>query len=197
MNKIKLIKIFTILFLMPSFISSCIQKIEAPQAKPAIENSSELPDWVLNPQSDEGVTAVGIAAKSRGGIQFQIPKAELNGKSNIASIIQSKISRLTKNSLRSASVNDNEDIEDFFAQATKEVVKDLPLSGIKRINLHQGKDGTLYVQMLLTNKDYTSFIANGQKTFESMLKQSNIGQGNINKSQEASKALFDELANEK
>jgi hypothetical protein len=197
MNKIKLIKIFTILFLLPSFISSCIQKIEAPQAKPAIENSSELPDWVLNPQSDEGVTAVGIAAKSRGGIQFQIPKAELNGKSNIASIIQSKISRLTKNSLRSASVNDNEDIEDFFAQATKEVVKDLPLSGIKRINLHQGKDGTLYVQMLLTNKDYTSFIANGQKTFESMLKQSNIGQGNINKSQEASKALFDELANEK
>ncbi len=190
---LNIITIISILFL--SF--SCAKKNETPKVQDLSGDLSNLPSWVLSPESDQGVTAVGIAAPSRGGIQFQIPKAELDGKANIASIIQSKVSRITKNSLRSAGVNDNEDVEDFFAQATKEVVKDLPLSGIKRINTYRSKDGTLYVQMLLTNKDYTSFIENGQNTFEAMLQKSNIGQGNINKTEAATKALFDELENEK
>ncbi len=177
-------------------LASCSGKVEEPKVQDMAGDLSDLPSWVLSPQSDEGVTAVGIAAPSRGGIQFQIPKAELDGKANIASEIQSKISRLTKSSLRSAGVNENEDVESFFAQATKEVVKDLPMSGVRRINTYRAKDGTLYVQMLLSNKDYTAFIENGQKTFESMLKGSNLGQNNIEKTQEATKALFDELDNQ-
>ncbi len=156
---------------------------------------SDLPEWILSPKSENGVTAVGISNPSKGGIQFQINKAELDGKANIAAIIQSKISRITKNSLRAAKVNDNEDVEDFFAQATKEIIKDLPLSGVKRIKTYRAKDGILYVQMLLSDKDYTKFIKNGQKTFNSMLTNSNIATDNINKTQQATTSLFKELEN--
>lgn len=158
---------------------------------------ANLPTWVLDPAIEGGVAAVGIASPSKGGIKFQLPKAELDAKANIAATIQSEISRITKDSLRSAKVNENDDVEEFFAQATKEVVKDLPLSGVKRLNIFKAEDGTLYVHMILKNEDYSKFLSNSEKTFEARLAKSNLGRENINKSQAASKELFDELEKER
>lgn len=158
---------------------------------------SDLPTWVLDPSIKDGIGAVGISGPSTGGIKFQIPKAELDAKANIAATIQSEISRVTKNSLRSASINNNDDVEDFFAQATKEVVKNIPLSGIKRLAIFKGNDGSLYVHMALTKEDYSEFLKNSEKTFEARAKQLNIGRENINKTQVATKELFDELEKER
>lgn len=160
-------------------------------------NLSNLPSWVLDPSVPEGVAGVGIASPSVGGIKFQLPKAEMDAKANIASTIQSEISRVTKEALREAKVNDVNDVEDFFTQATKEVVKDLPLSGVKRINIFQAPDGTLYVHMLLTDADYSKFLQNSEKTFANRLKKAGLARENINKSEEASKAIFDELEKER
>lgn len=178
-----------------SFSFACAKK-EAPVTN-AKNDLSELPQWVLDPAVKDGVAAVGIASKSQGGIKFQIPKAELDAKANIAAIIQAEISRITKDSMRSARVNDNDDVEEFFAQATKEVVKNLPLSGVKRLNIFKDKDGTLYVHMVLKNDDYAKFLENSEKTFQARLAKSNMGRDNINKSQAASKELFDELEKER
>ena len=160
-------------------------------------NLSDLPGWVLDPAVPEGVVAVGIASPSTGGIKFQMPKAELDAKANIAATIQSEISRVTKQALRESKVNDVNDVEDFFSQATKEVVKDLPLSGVKRINIYQAKDGTLYLHMVLKNEDYSKFLQNSEKSFANRLKKSTLGRDNINKSEEATKAAFDDLEKER
>lgn len=159
---------------------------------------SNLPAWVIDPAVSGTVAGVGIAAPSTGGTRFQIPKAELDAKANIAATIQSEISRVTKNALRSAKVNeDADDVEDFFAQATKEVVKDFPLSGVKRINIFKAKDGTLYIHMALSNEDYSKYLQNSEKSFESRLKRAKMGRDNIDKSQAAVKSLFDELEKER
>ena len=160
-------------------------------------NLSNLPAWVLDPSVADGVAAVGIAAPSTGGIKFQIPKAELDAKANIAATIQSEISRVTKQALRESKVNDVNDVEDFFSQATKEVVKDLPLSGVKRINIFQAQDGTLYLHMVLKNEDYSKFLQNSENNFNARLKKSGLARDNINKSEQASKAMFDELEKER
>lgn len=177
------------------FSASC-KKTEKP-----FENKnnalSNLPSWVLDPEMPEGIAAVGIASPSKGGVKFQIPQAELDAKANIASRIQSEISRVTKDSLRSANVNNADDVEQFFAQATKEVVKNLPLSGVKRINIFQAPDGTLYVHMILKNEDYSKFLENSEKSLNASLKKSALGRENIKKSEEASKAIFDELEKER
>lgn len=164
------------------------------------ENSGalkDLPAWVLDPAVKDGVAGVGIASPSKGGIKFQIPKAELDAKGNIASTIQSEISRISKDAMRSAAVNGNDDVEEFFAQATKEVVKNLPLAGVKRINIFKAEDGTLYVHMLLSNDDYSKFLADSQKSFQSRLAKSGMARDNINKTQEANKELFAELEKER
>ena len=167
-------------------------KVEDPKGK-----LSNLPSWVLDPTVADGVGGVGIASPSKGGIKFQIPQAELDAKANIAATIQSEISRVTKNAMRSANVNKADDVEEFFSQATKEVVKDLPLSGVKRANIFQAEDGTLYIHMVLKAEDYSKFLQNSEKTIEARIKKSGLSRDNINKTQEATKSLFDELEKER
>jgi hypothetical protein len=179
-----------------TFSSSC-SKGEKTTAEVKNNNLSNLPSWVLDPNMPDGVAAVGIASPSKGGIKFQIPAAELDAKANIAATIQSEISRVTKDSLRSANVNGADDVEQFFAQASKEVVKNLPLSGVKRINIFQANDGTLYVHMILKNEDYSKFLNDSEKSMTSKLKKSGLSRDNIKKSEEASKAMFDELEKER
>jgi hypothetical protein len=178
------------------FCAACSKKGNAPVANVGKELSN-LPAWVIDPSVPDGVGAVGIASPSKGGIQFQIPKAELDAKANIAATIQSEISRITKDSLRSAKVNDNDDVEEFFAQATKEAVKNLPLSGVKRLDIFKSEDGTLYIHMALKNEDYTKFLENSQKAFAARAAGSNLGRENINKTQVATKELFEELEKER
>ncbi|MBL6664495.1 MAG: LPP20 family lipoprotein [Rickettsiales bacterium] len=160
-------------------------------------NLSNLPEWVVNPAVEDGVGGVGIAGPSKGGLKFQIPRAQIDAKANIAATIQAEISRITKSSLRSADINNDDDIEEFFAQATKEVVKNLPLSGVRRVAMFKSEDGSLYVHMVLKNEDYTKFLENSEKTFAARAAKLNIGRENINKAQEATKDLFDELEKER
>jgi len=192
--KNKILKVATVAVLL--LAGACAKKDLAPNANPKNELSS-LPAWVIDPSVKDGVGGVGIASPSKGGIQFQIPKAELDAKANIAATIQSEISRITKNSLRSAKVNDNDDVEEFFAQATKDVVKNLPLSGVKRVNMFKAEDGSLYIQMVLKNEDYSKFLEASEKTFAARAAKSNLGRENISKTQAATKELFDELEKER
>lgn len=190
-NKLRLIASIVAI----SLAFSCAKKEVAPVK--ATGDLKDLPAWVLDPTVKDGIGGVGIASPSKGGIKFQIPKAELDAKANIAATIQSEISRITKDSMRSAKVNENDDVEEFFAQATKEVVKEIPLSGVKRLNIFKGEDGTLYVHMMLGNDDYSKFLSNSEKTFQARAAKSALGRENINKTQAATKELFDELEKER
>lgn len=178
-----------------SFSFACSKKNVKPDVKN--DNLADLPSWVLDPNVADGVAAVGIANPSKGGMKFQIPAAELDAKANIAATIQSEMSRITKNALRSADVNGADDVENFFSQATKEVVKNLPLSGVKRINIFKANDGTLYIHMVLKNEDYSKFLQNSERNLAASLKKSHLSRENINKSEQASKAIFDELEKER
>ncbi len=161
------------------------------------QNIAELPQWVVSPDEKDGIAAVGIASPSVGGIKFQIPQAEIDAKANIASAINSEISRITKDALRESKVGDVNDVEQVFSQATKEVVKNMPMSGAKRINMYQAQDGTLYIRMVLKNEDYSKYLQNSQKMYENRLKQANLSRDNLDKSQAAVKGLFDELDKER
>ena len=85
--------------LSSALLLSCSKPIVSDLGKNTkTQNISELPEWVVSPDSDvkEGVAGVGIASPSVGNIKFQIPQAEIDAKANIASTINSEISRITK-----------------------------------------------------------------------------------------------------
>ncbi len=188
-SKIAVISILT-------FAMSCSSNKQETTPK-ATGNLSNLPSWVLDPEVENGIAAVGIASPSRGGIRFQIPKAELDAKANIATKIQSDVSRVTKNALRESNVNQINDVEEFFSQASKEVVKDIPLSGIERINMHKDQEGTLYIHMVLKDKDYSKYLKNSREEMKKRLEESNISRANIDNAQKATQSIFNELESER
>lgn len=158
------------------------------------KTSIDLPEWI---NENKDLSAVGISSPSKGGLKYQIQMAELDAKGNLASKIGAEISRVTKNALRSANVNSQDDVEEFFAQATKEVVKDLPLSSVYRDKFFWAKDGTLYVRIILNPDAYSKFLEASEKSFEKRLKKAQLGRTNINEAEQATKAIFDELEKER
>jgi hypothetical protein len=158
---------------------------------------ANLPRWVIEPDINGGLAAVGMAQPSKGGLQFQIPKAEMDARANIATKINTKISRITKQALREANVSGVNDVEEVFSQATKEVIKDIPLSGVKRINMYKAKDGVLYVRMQITEEDYSKYLENSHKIYEKMLRGSNLSKSRLTRAQEAANELFEELDRER
>ncbi len=183
--------------IISALIASCSGSSSKDNKNSNLGDLKNLPNWVLDPSLKEGIAAVGIASPSKGGIKFQLPKAELDAKANIAATIQTEVSRVTKEALRSAKVNENDDVEEFFAQASKEVVKNIPLSGVTRKNIYKGEDGTLYVHMMLSNEEYNKFLQNSESKIKASLAKSKLSRENINKSQEATKEIFDELEKER
>lgn len=178
-----------VLILALLIISACSSK------KAFMNNSrSEFPEW-MNDNSE--LTAVGIATPSVGGIKLQLAKAELDAKGNLAAKINSEISRITKDAIRSASVNENDDVEDFFAQATKEVVSNLPLSGVYREKMFVAKDGTLYVLVRMDSEKFSKFLDRQERSLIKKLHNSNLSRENIKASEEASKEIFNELEKER
>lgn len=189
-----------ILILSSALLFSCSgKKISDLSSKSKTQNISDLPEWVVIPDKDitDGVAGVGIASPSIGGIKFQIPQAETDARANIATIINTEISRVTKDALREAKVAEVNDVEQVFTQATKEVVKNFPMSGAKRTDIYQAKDGTLYIRMVLKKEDYSAYLDNSQKIYEKRLKQANLSRDNLNKATDAVKGMFDELDTER
>jgi hypothetical protein len=171
---------------------SCAQKEQKPKSE--LDN---LPQWVLSPNVEGTIAAVGIAPLSSGGLQFQIPKAEADARANIAAQIETVVSRLTKNALREAKIGDQNDVESTFSQATKNLIKEVPLSGAKRINMFKDpQDGTLYIHMSLDNEMIANYLNKNQKMIDSTIAASNLSRANIKKAQEATKDLFDDLDKE-
>ena len=70
---------------------------------------------------------------------MQIAQAEADAMANMAAQIQTSVSRVTKESLRRAGVATDgknlEAVDSYFAQATKSLVKNVPISGAKRKNI--------------------------------------------------------------
>ncbi len=173
-------------------ITSCSSK-----PTPQVEAGLDLPVWVLNPNIEGKVAAVGIAPRSKGGLQFQIPQAEADARANIAALIETEVSRMSKDAIRAARISDREEVENVFSQVTKSLVKKVPLRGAKRINLYRDQtDGNLYVHMVIDNSLVRSYFADTIDSYNKALKATNLSRELINSSEQAVKNLYDELEEE-
>ena len=157
-----------------------------------------LPTWVIDPSVQGYVAAVGIAPKTAGGIKMQIAQAEADAMANMAAQIQTNVSRVTKESMRRAGVatggQNSEAVDSYFAQATKSLVKDIPISGAKRKNIFQSPaDGTLYIQMILDQSVVKEYLINSASTVAGGLANFNATQKTIAETEKSMKNLFDEM----
>ena len=157
-----------------------------------------LPEWVIDPSIEGKIASVGIAPKTVGGIKMQIAQAESDAVANMAAQIQTSVSRITKESMRRAGVStevkSSEAVDQYFAQATKSVVKDVPISGAKRKNIYQSPtDGTLYIQMVIEPAAVKEYLISMADDLAKGMKDFGVTQKTIAQTENAMKDLFNEL----
>jgi len=157
-----------------------------------------LPEWVIDPSIEGKIAAVGIAPKTVGGIKMQIAQAESDAVANMAAQIQTSVSRITKESMRLAGVatevKSSEAVDKYFAQATKSVVKDVPISGAIRKNIYQSpSDGTLYIQMVIEPAAVKEYLISMADDLAKGMKDFGVTQKTIAQTENAMKDLFNEL----
>lgn len=131
-----------------------VQKYEVAQPpltekEKMIKSVNSLPQWILNPTSRGGITAVGMAGYSKHGLRVMKPQAEMDAKAKLAGQIQTIISRSQKNAIRLSQVANVDDMDNAFSQSTKEVIKEIPLSGAVVVNQRMVESGDYYVQMVI------------------------------------------------
>jgi hypothetical protein len=160
-------------------------------------NMGDLPNWVVEPNIPGKISAVGIAPKSAGGVQFQIPQAEADARANIAAILNTKISRLTKSALSQNKVEGQEQIESVFSQTTKNVVKNVPLKGAKRVNIFKDpSDGSLYIQMAIDSEMISKYLDQQKKLYKKAIRKQILDHKDKKSAKKAVNKIYNDLDKE-
>jgi hypothetical protein len=188
-------RILVVVFSLLMIVSCASKNKDAEiESKSALNH---LPSWVLTPEVKGSIAAVGIAPKSKGGIQFQIPQAESDARANIAAQIETEVSRLSKDSLRAARIGDDEQVENVFTQATKTIIKKIPLRGARRINIYKDpEEGSLYVHMKIDSEMVAGYFEDNKKLFSDTLRKSAVDRAKLDDAEKAVEHLYKELDKE-
>ncbi len=169
---------------------------EEKQKQAMIEANNNLPAWVLNPQVEGGIAAVGIAGYSKHGMQVMLPPAEMHPRAKLAGQVETEISRVEKQAMRHNKINDLDDFENVFKQATKEVVKKIPLSGARKVKQYQAPDGTLYVLMVIEKRDVAKEVKDMKDTYLEHMKQAKMTRESLDEGMKVLDDMMKELEEE-
>lgn len=190
--------LFGITSLLATTMVSCKGNKAATQAEVGAKGDiADFPDWVVNPGVDGKFSAVGIADKTNGGMKVQVAQAEADGRANLATKIEAVVSRLTKDAMRKADLDGNENVEKIFEQATKEVVKNVPISGAAREKMFRDTaTGELYILMTVDTNVVKNYLQAHQNDIVGTLNKANLSKSELKSAQESFKGLFNELSDD-
>ncbi len=134
---------------------SCGEKKPAPQQQPAkIQNQqwanefANAPKWVLSPEMEGGLAAVGSAKIGKAGIQFARTEALANARDELARILTVKVKNMVKNFTQQIGVGDEQTVDKVSAQVSKQVTSTV-LQGSRQKDMWISPSGELYVLVVL------------------------------------------------
>lgn len=164
-------------------ISGCSSKAVKPQ--PTIKQmkiqeeansfNNDLPGWTKHPIFENGIAEVGIARYTKGGPSFMISKAELFAEAKLAKKIQNKISALSQSDRRQSDISNLDEYETNFRQVAEAYIKDIVISGAKRLHTYQSPhDGAMYVMMVIDFKTIADNLENNKHNIEKKMEEANM-----------------------
>ena len=135
---------------------SCGEKKPAPQPQqPAqVQNQqwanefANAPKWVLNPEMEGGLAAVGSAKIGAAGIQFARTEALANARDELARMLSVKVKNMVKNFTQQIGVGDDQTVDKVSVQVSKQVTAQV-LNGSRQKDMWISPSGELYVLVVL------------------------------------------------
>lgn len=172
------------------------QSLAEQQKQEQIEATNNLPSWVIDPQVEGGISSVGVAGYSKHGMQIMLPQAEMDGRAKLAGQIQTVVSRIQKQAMRHNKINELDDLENVFKQASKEVIKKMPLSGARKINQFQSTDGTFYVLMVIEKREVANHLNDMKSTYADHMKEAKMTRESLDQGMKVLDDMMKELDEE-
>lgn len=141
---------------VPLFLGSCAKKEKPqPQPQPAkVQNQkwagefANAPRWVLSPEMEGGLSAVGSAKIGKAGIQFARTEALANARDELARMLQVKVKNMVKNFTQVIGAGDEQTVDKVSVQVSKQVTSTV-LQGSKQKDMWISPSGELYVLVVL------------------------------------------------
>jgi len=133
---------------------SCGGDKKTSQEPPKIQNAkwgnefANAPKWVLNPQSEGVLSAVGSAKIGKAGIQFAKIEALANARDELARQLSVKVKNMIKNFTQQIGVGDDQTVDKVAVQVSKQVTSQV-LQGSKQKDMWISPSGELYVLVIL------------------------------------------------
>jgi len=139
------------LCLLVAIISGCSSvptKVAKGYSNPSLDGA---PGWVLDPTSTPGLSAVGSAAHSLGGIQFQRTEAMAAGRDGLARMISLKVKNSLSNFARQTGVGDSQTFDKVTSDVSKQLASET-LNGSRQKDMWIAHDGTMHILVILDPK---------------------------------------------
>ncbi len=151
----KLLTMFVSVSLVSSIVVSCGGSKEQKPKEPAKVQSSKwsnefanAPSWVLNPEVEGGLAAVGSAKIGKAGIQFARTEALANARDELARQLSVKVKNMVKNFTQVTGIGNDQTVDKVAVQVSKQVTAQV-LQGSKQKDMWISPSGTLYVLVVL------------------------------------------------
>ena len=147
---VKKISIVAASVVAASFLfTGCGQQPEIAQAPTQVKNKfSNAPKWVLDPQVEGGIAAVGIAAATPAGMSFQRTQALGNGRDELARQLELKVTNMLKDFTQTTGVGSAATVDKVASSVSKQIANQT-LTGSKQKAMWIADDGELYILVVL------------------------------------------------
>ena len=119
------------------------------QAPTQIKNKfASAPAWVLTPNVEGGICAVGIAGATQAGMAFQRTQAMANGRDELARQLELKVNNMVKDFTQTTGVGNASTVDRVSSTVSKQVASQT-LAGSKQKAMWVADDGEVYVLMVM------------------------------------------------
>jgi hypothetical protein len=196
---IKIIKNMALVVVVTASITACSSK--EPQTKkynPTFtcqQEGVDAPRWTCIPEVEGYYAGVGVAEKSAAGIAHMRRVALMNGRSDLAQQIETKVKDKMEGFTRATGNGSAETVDKVTTAVTKQVAK-VNLKGSKAVDMWNAPSGAIYMLVTVPEANVNQAVKNAyNKTVNSSFNNDNALWQQF-KSKQALKSLDNEFPTE-
>lgn len=164
--KIKTAGVLILGALVLSGLGGCGNNNRMPANNVQQQPQQQYPSWVLNPQVEDGIAAVGSAKIGAAGLSFARTEAIANARDELARQLEIKVNNMFKSYTNVVGVNGQDGVDKVATNVSKQVSSKI-LNNSKQIKMWLSPDKNVYVLVAIKKEDTAPQI---KKTVNSTLK---------------------------
>ncbi|WP_457745198.1 LPP20 family lipoprotein [Sulfurimonas sp.] len=176
---IKIVRNLALLTVITAAFAGCSSK--EPEVKPEKYNPTfqceqegvQAPKWTCIPDVEGYYAGVGVAEKSAAGIAHMRRVALMNGRSDLAQQIETKVKDKMEGFTRATGNGSAETVDKVTTAVTKQVAQ-VNLKGSKAMDMWNAPSGAIYMLVTVPNENVNQAVKNAyKKTVDSSFKNDN------------------------